>query len=133
MAQEPMEIEGTGQSNEVQKAPPPRRQFRSRPYRQDGGGQDQDQGDDGPSSRRSMRFQPRRKVCIFCADKTKVLDWKRLENLRRFIGDSGEIYPRRKSGLCARHQRRVAAAIKRARHLALIPYTSEHIRVMNRG
>jgi small subunit ribosomal protein S18 len=70
---------------------------------------------------------------LFCADKTKVIDWKRVDTLRRFVGDSGEIYPRRKSGLCARHQRRVAVAIKRARHLALLPFTSEHTRIMSKS
>lgn len=84
-------------------------------------------------SRRPNRFQPRRKVCIFCADKTKVINWKNFDSLRRFVGDNGEIYPRRKSGLCARHQRRVAVAIKRARHLALLPFTSDHVRVMSRN
>lgn len=88
----------------------------------------------GPqSARRPTRFQPRRKVCIFCADKTKVINWKNIDSLRRFVGDNGEIHPRRKSGLCARHQRRVAVAIKRARHLALVPFTSEHIRVMSKS
>ena len=84
-------------------------------------------------SRRPNRFQPRRKVCIFCADKTKVINWKSFDSLRRFVGDNGEIHPRRKSGLCARHQRRVAVAIKRARHLALLPFTSEHVRLMSRS
>lgn len=90
------------------------------------------EGQQGPGGRRG-RFQPRRKICIFCADKDKVIDWKKFDQLRRFIGDSGEIYPRRKSGLCARHQRGVAVAIKRARQIALLPYTGEHIRVMGRG
>jgi small subunit ribosomal protein S18 len=62
-----------------------------------------------------------------------VIDWKRTDELRRFVGDSGSIFPRRKSGLCARHQRRVAIAIKRARHLALFPYTTEHVRIMGKS
>lgn len=99
-----------------------------RPPRSDG----QQQGGGGGGPRRG-RFQARRKICIFCADKDKVIDWKRYDQLRRFIGDSGEIYPRRKSGLCARHQRGVAVAIKRARQIALLPYTGEHVRVMGRG
>ncbi|HRV92489.1 MAG TPA: 30S ribosomal protein S18 [Anaerolineae bacterium] len=79
---------------------------------------------------RSSRFRSRRRVCVFCADKTKKLDWKKADDLNRFVGDSGEILPRRKNGLCARHQRGMAVAIKRARHLALLPYTNNHIRIM---
>lgn len=80
---------------------------------------------------RNRRFH-RRKVCAFCVDKTLVISWKKTENLRRFVADSGAIQPRRKSGVCARHQRRVAVAIKRARHLALFPYTNEHVRIMGK-
>jgi len=93
----------------------------------------------GTGGTEQRSFQPRnrrfhkRKVCAFCADKTLVISWKRTENLRRFVADSGAIQPRRKSGVCARHQRRVAVAIKRARHLALFPYTNEHVRIMGRG
>ena len=105
------------------------------PYRGGSGGGGgryprQQQGGQRPYQRR--RFQ-RRKVCAFCADKTKVIDWKRTDELRRFVDDSGAIFPRRKSGMCAKHQRRVAVAIKRARHLALFPYTTEHIRIMGKS
>jgi small subunit ribosomal protein S18 len=58
------------------------------------------------------------------------INWKRPEDMRRYISDSGGIFPRRKTGLCAKHQRRVAIAVKRARHMSLLPYTSEHVRVM---
>jgi small subunit ribosomal protein S18 len=85
----------------------------------------------GDNNGRRGRYQPRRKVCIFCAKKDLKINWKRADDLRRYIGDSGGLFPRRKTGLCARHQRRVAVAVKRARHLALLPYTSEHIRVMS--
>ena len=85
-----------------------------------------------PYQPRNRRFH-RRKVCAFCVDKTLVISWKKTENLRRFVADSGAIQPRRKSGVCARHQRRVAVAIKRARHLALFPYTNEHVRIMGKG
>jgi small subunit ribosomal protein S18 len=81
---------------------------------------------------RRGRFH-RRKVCLFCADKSKEINWKKLDDLRRFVGVNGSMYPRRKSGLCAKHQRRVAVAIKRARHLALMPYTTEHVRLMRKG
>ena len=87
----------------------------------------------GSYGSRSSRFRSRRRVCVFCADKTKTLDWKKADDLHRFVGDSGEILPRRKNGLCARHQRGMAVAIKRARHLALLPYTNDHIRIMSQG
>lgn len=87
-----------------------------------------DRGGNGP--RRAGRFQARRKVCIYCVDKEKVIDWKKTDELRRFVNESGGIFPRRKSGLCAKHQRHVAIAVKRARHIALLPFTSEHVRVM---
>ena len=74
----------------------------------------------------------RRRVCIFCVDKNATINWKQIDGLRRFVADNGAIYPRRKSGLCARHQRGVAVAIKRARHIALLPYTTEHIRIMGK-
>ena len=75
------------------------------------------------------RFQPRRKVCMFCADRMKVIDWKNLDTLRRFMNSNGSIRPRRKTGTCAKHQRQLAVAIKRARHLALTPFTDEHVRL----
>jgi len=95
------------------------------------GGRPQDNRFGG--NRRGGRFQTRRKVCAFCADKEKKINWKQPETVRRYVGDAGQIFPRRKSGVCARHQRRVAIAIKRARHMALLPYTSEHVRVMRKG
>lgn len=101
----------------------------SRPYRSSGGNRPQRGGFRG----RRGRFQPRRKVCLFCTDKEKTIDWKNTDGLRRFISDSGSLFPRRKTGLCARHQRRVAIAVKRARHIALLPYTSEHVRIMGGG
>ena len=73
------------------------------------------------------RYVPRRKVCTFCAEKVEVIDYKDASRLRRFISDRGKIEPRRKTGTCARHQRVLAGAIKRARHLALLPYVSAHI------
>src|SRR3954452_401058 len=74
------------------------------------------------------RFAPRRKVCAFCADKNLVIDYKDAMKLRRFLSDRAKIEPRRKTGTCARHQRRLTTAMKRARHLAMLPFTSEHIR-----
>lgn len=69
-------------------------------------------------SRRSSR----RKVCRFCADKGATIDYKDAKLLKYFITERGKIVPRRISGNCARHQRDIAMAIKRARHIALLPY-----------
>jgi small subunit ribosomal protein S18 len=74
------------------------------------------------------RYAPRRKVCAFCLEKTRVIDYKDVGTLRRFLTDRGKIRSRRKTGTCAKHQRRLAIAVKRARHLALLPFTAEHIR-----
>ncbi len=76
---------------------------------------------------RSKRFTPRRKVCTFCVNKVEDINYKDINMLRRHITDRGKIEPRRRSGTCARHQRALAAAIKRARHIALLPYTTAHI------
>ena len=72
------------------------------------------------------RFFPRRKVCQFCVDKVTVVSYKDVPRLRRFISDWGKIESRRKSGTCAPHQRQLSLAIKRARYLALLPYTGAH-------
>jgi small subunit ribosomal protein S18 len=66
----------------------------------------------------------RRKVCAFCADKVAI-DYKDVARLRKFITERGKIMPRRMSGVCARHQRELAIAIKRARVVALLPYIAE--------
>jgi small subunit ribosomal protein S18 len=75
------------------------------------------------------KFTPRRKVCQFCVDKIKEVDYKDLARLRRFLSERGKIEPRRKTGTCATHQRSLNVALKRARQLALLPFTAEHIRV----
>src|SRR5438270_13786800 len=75
------------------------------------------------------KFTPRRKVCQCCVDKIKVVDYKDLGRLRRFLSERGKIEPRRKTGTCAAHQRSLNVALKRARQLALLPFTAEHIRV----
>ncbi len=84
----------------------------------------------GPRRGGKPRYIPRRKACAFCVDKVKVIDYKETAKLRRFVSDRGKIEPRRKTGTCARHQRKLTEALKRARFLALLPYTSEHIRLM---
>lgn len=70
----------------------------------------------------------RRKVCAFCLEKTRTIDYKDVNMLRRYLTDRSKIRSRRKTGTCAKHQRRLAIAVKRARHLALLPFTAEHIR-----
>jgi len=84
----------------------------------------------GTRSRRQGRpkYIPKRRVCLFCRDKIEDIDYKDPVLLRPYISDRGKTAPRRKSGTCAKHQRRLAVAIKRARHLALLPYVPEHIR-----
>ena len=67
----------------------------------------------------------RKKVCAFCVDKIEAIDYKDLSRLRRFVSERAKILPRRVTGTCARHQRELTVAIKRARYLALIPYTSD--------
>lgn len=69
--------------------------------------------------------RPRKKVCAFCADKTQDIDYKDAEKLKRFISEKGKILPRRVTGTCALHQRKVTEAIKRARVIAILPYTAE--------
>ncbi|MCK9522427.1 MAG: 30S ribosomal protein S18 [Proteobacteria bacterium] len=66
----------------------------------------------------------RRRVCRFCADATLKLDYKDAQSLRYFISERGKIVPRRISGTCAKHQRQVCQAVKRARNIALMPFTS---------
>lgn len=66
----------------------------------------------------------RKKVCVFCG-KDKTIDYKDVSLLRKYISERGKILPRRITGNCARHQRELTTAIKRARHIALLPYTQE--------
>jgi small subunit ribosomal protein S18 len=74
------------------------------------------------------KYIPKRKVCAFCVAKIDVIDYKDPTRLRRYISDRGKIEPRRRTGTCAKHQRALAVAVKRARHLALLPFTPAHIR-----
>ena len=67
----------------------------------------------------------RRKVCNFCVDKVEYVDYKEAGRLRRYLSERGKILPRRITGNCARHQRQLTVAIKRARQVALLPYTAE--------
>ena len=75
-----------------------------------------------------MRRRPthrRKKVCIYCADETAVIDYKDVAKLRKYVSERGKILPRRVTGNCAKHQRALTSAIKRARHIALMPYVIE--------
>ena len=67
----------------------------------------------------------RKKVCPLCADNNLVLDYKNADQIRKFINDKGKILPRRATGACAKHQRDITLAVKRARQIAVLPYTAE--------
>ena len=72
------------------------------------------------------RYYSRRKICGFCVDRIEYIDYKETERFRRYMTDRWKIESRRKSGVCSKHQRALANAIKRARHLALIPFSPDH-------
>lgn len=87
-----------------------------------------------PKARKGgRRYIPKRKSCAFCAAKIGDIDYKQASLLRRYISDRGKIMPRRRTGTCAKHQRALAVAVKRARHLALLPFTPAHIRKSGGG
>lgn len=69
--------------------------------------------------------KPRRKVCMFCVEKATSVDYKAVSKLRKFVTERGKMVPRRTSGTCASHQRLLSTAIKRARHMALLPFVNE--------
>lgn len=79
-----------------------------------------------PGGRPRGRFAPRRRVCYFCVEHVKRIDYKNVDQLRRYISDRAKIEPRRRTGVCAKHQRPLRTAILRARHLALVPYVAFH-------
>ena len=81
--------------------------------------------DRGDRARRPRGRKPRRKVCTFCVDKIQHIDYKDIARLRRFTSERGKILPRRMSGTCAKRQRQLSTAIKRARQIALLPYTTD--------
>lgn len=78
---------------------------------------------DAPMRRRGGRR--RKKVCVYCADKNAVIDYKDVNKLKRYVSERGKILPRRITGNCAKHQRKLTTAIKRARHIALMPYITD--------
>ena len=74
---------------------------------------------------KNFRRKPKRKVCAFCADKIQEIDYKDIAKLRRYVSERAKILPRRISGNCAKHQRQLTTAIKRARTIALLPFVTE--------
>ncbi len=84
-------------------------------------------------SRGQDRGPKRRRVCSFCVDKVDYIDYKKADLLSTYVTAHGKIYSRRRTGTCAKHQRRLAMAIKRARFLALLPYTTDQIRLYSSG
>ncbi|VBB07523.1 ribosomal protein s18 [Lucifera butyrica] len=75
--------------------------------------------------KREKGRKPKKKVCSFCVDKVEAIDYKDIPKLRRYTTERGKILPRRISGNCAKHQRQLTVAIKRARNIALLPFTAE--------
>jgi small subunit ribosomal protein S18 len=74
------------------------------------------------------RFGRRPRLCAFCAEQVTWMDYKQLDVLKRHVTDQGKIRSRRETGTCARHQRMLARAVKRARHMALLPFAAERFR-----
>lgn len=72
-----------------------------------------------------QRFKPRKRICSFCADKSKNIDYKDINKLKKYITERGKILPRRVSGNCSKHQRELTISIKRARQVALLPYSAD--------
>jgi small subunit ribosomal protein S18 len=107
--------------------------------RSEGGRGDRPEGGRGERGARGPRREggrgdrfTRRRVCNFCVDHMDLVDYKDVARLRKYLSERGKIEPRRKTGTCAKHQRVLTTALKRARQLALLPYTAEHQRFMQR-
>jgi len=81
-----------------------------------------------PRRRGRPRFYTKRRVCAFCVEHVSSIDYKDVSRLRRYISERSRMDPRRKTGTCAKHQRPLAQAIKRARHVALLPFTQGQMR-----
>ena len=75
--------------------------------------------------RRAGGFRSRRKVCVFCSEKAQPIDYKDVATLKKYISERGKILPRRITGNCAKHQRALTVEIKKARHLAIMPYVQD--------
>ena len=98
----------------------------TRPPMRGGGGRGPSRPGGRPGGRPRGRYPPRRRVCSFCVDHIKYIDYKNVDQLRRYLSDRAKIEPRRRTGVCAKHQRPLRTAILRARHLALVPYVAFH-------
>jgi small subunit ribosomal protein S18 len=85
-------------------------------------------GNNNTRKRGRPRFYTRRRVCAFCVEHVSDIDYKDVSRIRRYISERARMEPRRKTGTCARHQRALSLAIKRARHLALLPFVQGQIR-----
>src|SRR5256712_8150494 len=107
-------------------APRPAPRYGGPPRRDDRGGRDGGGRGFGPGG----LARPRRKVRAFGVERAQRMDFKDVGRIRRYISERGKIDPRRKSGTCAKHQRMLTAALKRARLMALLPYTAEHVRAL---
>ncbi len=77
------------------------------------------------AEQRPRNRKAKKKVCTFCVDKIEYIDYKDVARLRRYISDRAKILPRRITGTCAKHQRQLTEAIKRARHVALLPFSTD--------
>ena len=86
---------------------------------------DEDRNESQTQSSGRRRFYSRPRVCQFCSDKSIIIDYKNTTLLSSYINREGKIRPRRQTGTCAKHQRKVALEIKKARHMALLPFSGE--------
>ena len=91
-----------------------------------GGGRPGGGGGGRPGGRPRGRFVRRRKVCAFCAEHVTHIDYKEIDKIRRFVSERAKIEPRRRTGVCAKHQRALRTAIQRARQIALVPFVAYH-------
>jgi len=89
----------------------------------DGGGDRPERSERGGD----RKFFAKPKFCQFCADKTLTIDYKKVDLLRKYVTEEGNLRPRRQTGACAKHQRLVAAAVKQARHVALLPFANRGV------
>ena len=84
-----------------------------------------DRNNSGGNNSNASRIRRKKRVCSFCMGKSDYIDYKDISRLKKYISERGKIVPRRMSGACAKHQRKLTIAIKRARQIALLPYTTE--------
>ena len=129
----PQTPEGAPAPSEAPSGGAPRPAFSGPRGPRPGGDRDRDRDRDRGDRRGGGAFgarRPRRKVCVFCVDKVKRIDYKDKPRLQRYLSDRARIEPRRKTGTCAKHQRMLTTALKRARYMALLPYTADHVRGM---